>query len=419
MSEVAETPDAGKIQFPAPAPILRWLMGVLALAAAGISGYLLFVSLATKGAPLGCGAGSGCETVLNSRWSNLLGVPVSAPAIAIYLAAIVAVAFACPRQIAIVRQAAWAALLIIAAAIAAGAVWFIGLQLFELEAICPWCMAAHGIGLALAAMIVCTAPLRRPGFGMAPTLGLFGLGLMLAGSMVAGQFVIGPAKEPLRRLAAGKNDDTGPGEERRLTVLDGRLELDAHNEPVLGSSNAPKLLVVLFDYCCPHCRAAHGYLREGLRRYAGQIGVLMLPSPLDARCNPAIEETEPRFKDACELARLALAVFLADKGKFAEYDSWLFEPESPRSAADARQEAERLVTREKLSAALARPEVNERIARNVKAYSDSGAETIPLIMSPGFDSIVGRPSSAEELFQALERGLELRQLTPTASAPRE
>lgn len=59
---------------------------VLALSGLGlaITGYLVLTTL-TAGAPIGCGAGSSCDIIQSSRWSTLLGVPVSLFGFLLYL----------------------------------------------------------------------------------------------------------------------------------------------------------------------------------------------------------------------------------------------------------------------------------------------------------------------------------------------
>jgi hypothetical protein len=200
----------------------------------------------------------------------------------------------------------------------------------------------------------------------------------------------------------------GPGPDRLISVLNGKLSLAPHELPILGSADAPKLLVVLFDYCCPHCRATHGYLLNGLTSHKNELAVLVLPTPLNTKCNPYWEETEPRFEHACELARLALAVWRADRAAFPAFDAWLFEPEQPRDPAEARRRAEQLVTAVALERALGDPWIDHQIEHNVTAYHNSGAERVPVILSPGMRSIVGRPESETQLFQLLDKELSLR-----------
>ncbi len=212
----------------------------------------------------------------------------------------------------------------------------------------------------------------------------------------------------VQRLPEGKNADTGPGPDRLISVLNGKLAIAPHELPILGSADAPKLLVVLFDYCCPHCRTTHGYLLNGLASHKNELAVLVLPTPLNTKCNPYWEETEPRFEHACELARLALAVWRADRAAFPAFDAWLFEPEQPRDPVAARRRAEQLVTAAALERALSDPWIDHQIEQNVAAYHNSGAQRVPVILSPGMRSIGGRPESEAQLFQLLEKELSLR-----------
>ena len=389
---------------------------------------LLWVSVVQGALPVGCGAGSGCADVLVSPWSRVLGIPVSAGALAVY-AGVLAGSFLVTRTAGTTAQRiGWQLLVVLAAVLAFSAIYFIGLQLVVIRAICPWCMTDHALGLILAAIILWQLPRRTPAsqsadsepgrFSPARILFLGLVGSLLVSALVGLQMAFPSKVGNVVMLPAGENADSGPGPDRTIQVLDGSLVVQPHEVPVLGSADAPTLLAILFDYCCPHCRAAHGYLAEGLDRFEGKFAVVMLPMPLNADCNPAWEETEPRFKDSCQLARLALAVHIAEPEKFPEFDAWLFEPEMPRGADEARAEAERLVTAEKLEAALADPRIDARIAADTAAFgrlqkTNPDAAALPIIMSPGFSTLVGRHESAEELFESLKQaGLSLESESP-------
>lgn len=381
----------------------------LSLLAAAVAGYLLVVSLSQRGLPIGCGEGSGCGEVLRSRWSSLFGIPVGAFALASYLLAFAATFWMSSSN----GTNAGRLLALISAAVVISTGWFAGLQLFTLNAICPWCMADHVLGISMAAA-ACWLLIYRRLFvtSSAPKMWPAAVaGIAIALSMIGLQATIG-AGSSVVRLPAGQNADSGPGPGRQVAVLNGKLTLDVHDLPVLGNPDASKLIVLMYDYCCPHCRATHGYLLEGMPSYFGEYALVLLPMPLDAQCNPAIDETEPRFKESCDLIRLALAVWRAKPEAFRQFDAWLYEPEKPRTLADAKIEAARLVGDEALAAALADPWVDARIAADVKAYGESGVDTLPLLLSPGMDGVVGRPESAGELFKILERDLKLKPTPP-------
>src|SRR5687768_16247999 len=115
---------------------------LLILLAAGISAYLLSVSL-SGGQAVGYGPGSGCDEVLQSRWAYVFGIPVSALALVIDLALLLT-SFSCgakstPKQ----RRGAWEIMVPCAVLVLGAALWFVALQAFVLHRFCPWCMAAH------------------------------------------------------------------------------------------------------------------------------------------------------------------------------------------------------------------------------------------------------------------------------------
>lgn len=118
---------------------LRAAVGVLALAAAGISGYLVTVHY--SGGPVACFAGGGCETVQNSEYAQLGGLPLSVLGLAAYVALALTAAF----------RGELAALAGFALGLSVGifAVYLIVVQVAVLDAICVWCLASDSIALVL------------------------------------------------------------------------------------------------------------------------------------------------------------------------------------------------------------------------------------------------------------------------------
>lgn len=337
-----------------------------ALAGTAISGYLAVTGLSAAGLPVGCGAGGGCAEVLTSRWAGVWGVPIGVPATLVWLLAIIALA---ARLRALLAAAALA--------IAFAALWFITLQVAVLHAICPWCMADHAIGL-LFAVAVLVGGLARVG-PLPATLGLASVGLVVLVQVVV----------PYRPGALGIG---GAG---AITV--GRFELTPANAPSWGAPDAAATIVLMADYACPHCRAAHGYLNELLAAEPNRFRVLVAPVPMDHDCNRTLAMTEPRFERSCELAQLAIALWRADPARFPEFDAWLFAPETPRTPEEARAEAERLVGAEAMARALAESPLPSVIERNVDLFEAVHARRLPVILRPDGLTIEGEPASAEEL----------------------
>ena len=117
---------------------------VLALVALGVSGYLTWVTWQADSVA-GCTAESSfdCDSVLASRWSKWLGLPVSLLGMMTYAAIVGLVWPAASRPNSLPVTALLAASLLAAGA----ASWFVGLQVIQLQSFCLYCLTAHCCGL--------------------------------------------------------------------------------------------------------------------------------------------------------------------------------------------------------------------------------------------------------------------------------
>ena len=154
----------------------KWFLALLAIPmiiAFAISGYLTYVSL-TAAKILGCTGGElfDCSHVIYSKWSKVVGIPVSALALGTYAAMILAACVASMKKLSSpVRLTAWSAVTGLAIAAALAALYFIYLQVFVLEHLCPWCLGAHSCGLLIAAAVL----LNRSRIAMPPLATVSGL----------------------------------------------------------------------------------------------------------------------------------------------------------------------------------------------------------------------------------------------------
>ena len=109
---------------------LRLAVGLVALAGAGVAGYLTYVHY--RPAALICTGGGGCEAVQESEYAEIVGIPVALLGLVAYVA--------------VLGLVAWDSELArtIAAAIALAAVGFaaylVVVQAFAIEAWCVWCL---------------------------------------------------------------------------------------------------------------------------------------------------------------------------------------------------------------------------------------------------------------------------------------
>ena len=279
---------------------------LLCAACLAFAGWMLFHSL-TGVQMVGCGAGSGCDSVMGSPWAYVLGgIPVSLPAVVSYLLLALCIVFLggeSPEDRSLDRIL-WPMMLTLGGAIVGAALWFCYLQLFVLHAFCKYCTLLHLLGCVLAGLILVAG---RP---LSLSKGLYGW--FAAGLVSAALFAFVQS----RTLPAAAYD-TGRTEAALPTFSEGEV-------PVLGPQDAPDELTLLFDFQCIHCRRLHLILPDLLEKAGGQYRLHLCPVPLSSDCNPYIPATGvDRFAGSCPLTRYALAVWYACPDAYGAYWDYL------------------------------------------------------------------------------------------------
>lgn len=497
----------------------------LTMVALSVSIYLGWTSL-TSSKVVGCGSGGifDCGHVLTTKWSLWMGIPVGVVAAVLYAFLLLSIAARwMVRQPQLMRVANT---VIVTSGFSAGlaAIWFLGLQVFAIGHLCPWCMAAHSCGLAIAALLLWSRPLGKRIPGKPLGAAVLGVALLVSGQVTAEapatyevqrfdeDVMTTPAGSPsllsdpgtestdesapfeapvfeapdtaapvFEAPSSGESeaepDDSATGDHAatgnhaataitplwqfllsdlsatlavanvrplplpfrnmltlssmfqvkpsvvqdgtkdsqqsvnppartavsREVSLAGKTRLKVNDWPLYGRSDAQYLFVEMFDYTCPHCRATHqSAIRELRRRYGENIAIVALAVPLNAKCNNTVTQTHAHHAEACELAELAVAVWLADRTRFSAFHNWLFEGTRSRTASEAHQQAIALVGQEQLQKARSKPACAQYVQKQVELYRLMGSGTVPKLL---FHStvLVGQIDSADTIADVLER----------------
>lgn len=373
------------------------------------------------GAVIGCGGGSSCDAVLNSRWSSIGGVvPVSGLAAGTYLAMLLASFFIGPRTALPDRRLAWGAMLILAGAAAGSAVWFIIIQKWIVGALCPYCMATHVIGLLLAGIVLWRAPM---GMSQAATIDANSDRLRHARpyrrGVALGWALIGVALASV--MATSQAAFAPPAAFRAGAIQVARPDFNPRVAPIVGPQDARYVVAVLFDYRCSHCQRIHSMLESAIAQYGGSLAFALCPAPLNTECNPYVARQVDEFKDSCDLARLGLALWRADPKAHAEFDRWMFgresgamgEPWHPRSLEAATAKAIELIGQPKLDAARKDPWIDQFLQISVRTFGQTigpnqSGNAVPKLVF-GQRWVTPEPKDAADLLKVLQQSLGLPQ----------
>lgn len=368
------------IRLPSPGRIL-----IAALAVAGLCINILLLARTLGDAAVdGCGGGP-CDQVLASRWSSLLGVPVPAFGVAIYSLSLLSLF----RRLEFLR-------LPLMGGIAGAACWFIAVQAFILGEFCTWCMAAHGIGLAL---VLCGVLSGNPGAWRLVSawagLTLFAIVPMQAfGPVKSGHRIEGAPATPVAKPRGAS-----------VSFNDGRLVYQIAEHPRIGPADAERVLVEYFDYQCAACQMMAGYIDALVTAHPGRVAVLLMPVPLEHGCNPHLGTNRSR-EGSCAIVRVALAVWRHKSAAFPAFHRALIS--SPSESA-ARRLALELMDESALSKALADPWIDQTIASHTAAWAglSSSSDKLPKLLIRDKRILHGLPSSEEDFLRVMKGELGL------------
>lgn len=194
----------GAIRERGPHPIDNWLFG-LALAGIALTLYLTFSAWFGE-QPAFCGADSECGLVQQSRWSTLLGVPISFWGFLTY--ALLARLTWRLRT----RPSSWRAALLVAVVGAAVSWYLAAISLFVIEALCFYCLASFGVANVLLVVLLVRRPAHMPEHAWAKALPTPVGSAMVIVSVLALHFsglfdpAAGPEKPQLKALAIHLSD---------------------------------------------------------------------------------------------------------------------------------------------------------------------------------------------------------------------
>jgi len=384
-------------------PVLLWAMRGLAVVGLAVAVFLSYVQLAAMWqssqttVPL-CGGAAGfdCDAVLFSPQGKWFGLPVGPLAAGVYLLAIACLA-------APFKVASRFMLMLLAGLIIAGAAYYLYAHAAVLGMWCSWCLAEHAIGIVLVVLVIVTTPWRaincRP-------YHLVAFIAMAFGAVVLGHQggADGARDVKLDTAADGERwiETIEPGQ-TRWSIFQGRVQLNPALHPRLGSSDATQFIIEVIDFTCQRCADAQPMLTQTLDALEPTVGAIVVFCPLNPKCNPHVEEASDLAEHACELARLASAVWLVDPGAYPRYHRWLFE-NGPLDPAVARRFAAALVGESALEDALSTGKTDQMIERDVRLAALLDVKTMPGVIVGDF-SFSSIPEQADTLIKLARRFL--------------
>ena len=378
----------------------KWLNRLLlTLALAGLAlNLMLWFRRLIAGGIVGCGGGSACDELLNSRWSQVSGIPVTVFGTLFYLALLVSLLV---NSRPLLRP--------ILGVILGAAAWLVFVQAVLLGRYCPWCMTAHGVGVCVAVLGLWRQSLIDDTESVWMTAGASAAGAMLGLGLLQ---YYGPGAatyrmDELKGLSAAEPSGIySRGDGRKAVFADGRRTYNVSNLPHIGPVDAKCVMVEYLDYQCPSCRVMRGFLDALMARHPADICLVILPVPLERSCNYSLGEKDDEFPGSCKLSKLALALWRTHPDAFAKFHQALLDGASTDAATAMALD---LLSPSELFAALRDPWIEELIKTNANdcAAFSVRSKKLPKLLITGTRILHGLPSGEADFIRVMERELGL------------
>lgn len=361
-----------------------------------------------------CGPEGGCFEVLQSEDAEILGIPVSVPAVPMYLFLAVLAAMSLAGRLPTERISALAMFCGLSGLAFGG--WLLFVMLFWIGSFCRFCALMDVANLVVMGLAVALHPggaraafagiggvllrLRRPGAELA-LLPVVAIGTLLvhaatrppsrpggeqgAASTTATGNVPSLLPEPRTPLPVARAVPGAPAPGTRRLVLQAEradLPLDS-SVPFRGREDAPVQVVVFGDFQCPYCKKAAGNVELLMEDpdVGDDVRVAFMHYPMHESCN-ASPISKSLHKYACGSS--AAAICAGQQGRFWEMHDLLYRNNGRLRASNLDEYAEILgLDRQRFGACLTAPSTREKLLADSRIGSTAGVRGTPTLFVNG------------------------------------
>jgi uncharacterized membrane protein len=218
-------------------------------------------------------------------------------------------------------------------------------------------------------------------------------------------------------VASETNAEPEPPKKSRLVkFLGGKLTLDTYKHPIIGSPEAPHIVVELISYDCPHCRKMSPIVDQARARYGDQVAILVLTVPLEQKCNKLLTSTAASHPGACATAQLAIGLAKLKPSSFPKFHDFLMsgDKEKPPGVNKIIPKAYAMADSSKLRELGRSPEMAKQIEFYVNLFDklskqNSGNKSFGLPVQILGDHVMsGSVEKSEDVFNAWEKNLGVK-----------
>ncbi|MBM9529274.1 thioredoxin domain-containing protein [Desulfoprunum benzoelyticum] len=314
-----------------------------------------------------------CDTVSQSPWSILLGLPLAIWGLFSYLLYLIIFLAASRRTKG--SESLWHLLFLLGLLYSIASIYLGYVSATKVKAYCLLCLASYGISFSLCyyAWIIrrrfCADSFWR---GVKQGTNYLLNSWTLTGSILCLVATLFFLKANLPRYW----EYTLPPPSK--TAAQG---LTAEGNPWIGAEDGEITIHEYMDYLCFQCRKMHLFLRRLIAEHPGKIKLIHHHYPMDHEFNPIVVP-EPFHAGAGKMAMIA--IYAASKGKFWEMNDELYTIAQGKESFDTRTLGEKTdFTAGELAAASQHPQIREVLLYDIRQGMKLGITGTPSYVIDG------------------------------------
>ena len=314
-----------------------------------------------------------CDTVSQSPWSILLGLPLAIWGFFSYLLFFIIFIAASRRTKG--SDSLWHLLFLLGLVYTIASIWFGYVSATKVKAYCLLCLASYGISFSLCfyAWIIrrrfCADPFLR---GVKKGVGHLLNSWFLTGTILCLVAILLFLKANLPRYWEYTLPPPSTAVAHGLT---------AEGNPWIGAEDGEITIHEYADYLCFQCRKMHLFLRGLIAEHPGKIKLIHHHYPMDHEFN-TIVVPEPFHVGAGKMAMIA--IYAASKGKFWEMNDALYAIAQEKESFDTRTlGAQTGFSAGELAAASQHPQIREVLLYDIRQGMKLGITGTPTYVIDG------------------------------------
>ncbi len=189
-------------------------------------------------------------------------------------------------------------------------------------------------------------------------------------------------------------------------LAEGKIRLKVGTVPVIGLTNATHVIGLMYDYTYTNSVTMYRMMDQAVKRYRGQVAVVLIPVPMDKDCNDWVVYTKDPQTNSCEYCTFSSLVWRQRPDTYLAFESYLTKTTPPPPVYQVEGVVLKLLGEKIFNSSFNQDDAYRSLRKNVALYRKLELGSVPKLISRKRVAL-GVTPIAEDLYNYLENLLLL------------